>query len=194
MSKEGILLVGGGGHCKSVIDVVEEHGVFDIAGIIDVPNMLGKEVLGYSVIGNDDDLHELFERYKYAFITVGQIGSSEVRRKLFRILKNIGFILPSIASPRAYVSKHALLGEGSVIMHDAFVNASTTIGNNCIVNTKAIIEHDVFVGDNCHISTGSIINGGVVVSEGSFVGSNSTTKESISIKENSFIKAGSVVK
>lgn len=194
MSKEEILLVGGGGHCKSVIDVVEQYGVFDIAGIIDVPNMLGEEVLGYSVIGNDEDLGKLFEQYKYAIVTVGQVGSSKIRRKLFSVLKRNGFILPVIVSPRAYVSRHALLGEGSVIMHDAFVNASANIGKNCIINTKAIVEHDVFVCDNCHISTGSIINGGVVVSEGSFVGSNSTTKESISIKRNSFIKAGSVVK
>jgi len=189
-----ILLIGGGGHCKSVIDVVEQEGRFKIAGIIDKPDLLGKKTLNYTIIGNDNDLQKLSHKYQYAFISVGQIRSSELRAKLFTLVKKAGFSIPIIISPRAYVSQYATLDEGTIVMHDALINASVKIGKNCIINTKSIVEHDVIIEDNCHISTSTIVNGSVHIGQGTFIGSNSTTKEDIMIQENSFIKAGSVVK
>ena len=189
-----LLLIGGGGHCRSIIDVIEEEGSFNIAGIIDNSDLLGKTVLGYPIIGDDSDLNKLANEFKYALITVGQVKSPNLRIKLFKKIKKLGFVLPSVVSPRAYVSKHATIGDGTVVMHCALVNANAIIGKNCIVNTKSLIEHDSFIGDNCHISTNTIINGGVVVEQGSFIGSGSTTKEGVMIDKNSFIKAGSIVK
>jgi len=191
---EEILLIGGGGHCKSVIDVIEKEGKFKIAGIIDQPELLGKEILNYKIIGNDNDLLLLSKEYKYALITVGQVSSPSLRIKLFKKAKEMGFSMPYIISPRAYVSSYATIEEGSVIMHDALVNTSAVVGKNCIINTKAIIEHEVIVEDHCHISTGAIVNGEVTIGEGTFIGSSATTKEAISVKANSFIKAGSVAK
>ena len=191
---EKILLIGGGGHCRSVIDVIEQENRFQIAGIVDRPELVGSKVLNYEVIGCDDDLEILSKTYKYALVTVGQISSSQLRVKLFTILKKLGFTLPTIISPRSYVSKYAELGEGTVVMHDALINASVKIGENCIINTKALVEHDSIIEANCHISTGAIINGSVKVEANSFIGSGATTKEAIIIKKNSFIKAGSIVK
>ena len=188
-----IILIGGGGHCKSVIDVIEQEGRFEIAGIVDKPELLGSNVLGYSVIGNDSDLGNLAKRYQYALITVGQIKSPLLRIKLFDLATEAGFILPSIISPNAYVSKYASIGNGVIIMHNALVNVSASIGDNCIVNSKALIEHDCSISKHCHISTNATINGGVIVQSGCFIGSGTITKESITIGENSFIKAGSLV-
>lgn len=187
-----IILIGGGGHCKSVIDVIEQENKFTIAGIIDKKELIGQKVLGYKVIGCDDDLEELFNSYKNALVTVGQIQSPSVRIKLFNKLKSIGYNLPTIISPLAYVSQYVLIGEGSVIMHHVLVNANTKIEKNCIINTKALIEHDCLVESNCHISTASVVNGGTVIKEGTFFGSNATSKESIEC--NGFIKAGSLAK
>ena len=189
---EKILLIGGGGHCKSVIDVIEQEGKYTIAGIVDKKELLGQEVLGYKFIGCDDDLEELFLKYKYAFVTVGQIKSNNLRVKLFTILKNIGYELPVVVSPLAYVSKHAKVEEGTVIHHYALVNANATVRANCIVNSKALIEHDATIEEHCHISTATVINGGVVVKANSFVGSNATTKEYIVL--NGFNRAGSLLK
>ncbi len=189
-----ILLIGGGGHCKSVIDVIEQEGKFKIAGIVDRPELLGNETLQHKIIGNDEELLSMARQYKYAFITVGQISSPNLRIKLFKLVKEAGFTIPCIISPRAYVSSYASIGEGTVIMHDALINASASVGENCIINTKAIIEHDVTIEDHCHVSTGAIVNGEAVIGEGTFVGSSATTKEAIFVKANSFIKAGSVVK
>jgi len=189
-----IILIGGGGHCRSVIDVIEAEKKFEIAGIVDKLELYGSSVFDYKVIGNDNDLPSLVRRYKYACITVGQVHSPTIRRNLFKLLKDIGFILPSIISPRAHVSKHSLLGEGSIVMHDALVNANVHIGKNCIINTKALIEHDSIIKDNCHISTGAVVNGDVKIASDCFIGSNAIIKESTIIKSESFIKAGSLVK
>ncbi len=193
MSKiKDILLLGGGGHCKSCIDVIELEGKYNIVGIIDKKELIDQDILGYKVIGCDDNLIELFKTYKYAVVTVGQIKSNSLRVKLFNLAKDIGYKLPTIISPLAYVSKHSTIGEGTVVLHQALVNSNSKIGRNCIINSKALIEHDVLVEDNCHISTGTIINGGVIVDKNTFVGSNATTKEYI--KLNGFIKAGSIQK
>ncbi len=190
--KEKIVLIGGGGHCHSVIDVIEEENKYEIIGIVDKKELIGKKILGYEVIACDDDLETVFETCKNAIITVGQIKSNIIRVRIYHKLKEIGFELPVIISPFAYISKHAKLEEGTVIMHHALINANAKIGKNCIINTKALVEHDCIVEDNCHISTASVLNGGTVVKENSFFGSNATSKQSAQI--DGFIKAGSLVK
>jgi len=189
---EKILLVGGGGHCKAVIDVIEQEGKYEIAGIIDKQELLGTKVLGYEVIGCDDDLERLSQQYSFALVTVGHIYSNVIRVKLFEHLKGLGYVLPIIISPLAYVSRHASIEDGTVVMHHALVNVNAEIGYNCIINTKALVEHDVRVEEHCHISTATVINGGGTVKAHSFVGSNTTSKECVVV--DGFIKAGSVIK
>lgn len=190
--KPKILLIGGGGHCHSVIDVIELEGRYEILGIVDVKENIGKKVLDYEVIGCDDDLEALFKSCKNAVISVGHLKSNTLRVKLFAKLGSIGFSLPRIISPLAYVSKHSFIDEATVVMHHALINANAKVGKNCIINTKALIEHDAIVENNCHISTASVVNGGVVVKENTFFGSNATSKQYIKI--DGFIKAGSVAK
>ena len=187
-----IILIGGGGHCKSVIDVIEQEDEFKIIGIIDKPELLGTKVLKYPVIGNDSDLVNLAKKYQHALVTVGQIRSPALRIKLFDLAVKSGFTIPAIISPRAYVSRHTIIGKGTVIMHDALVNVNAKIGKNCIINSKALIEHDVIIEDHCHISTASVINGGTTVKANTFYGSNATSREYMEV--GGFIKAGSMVK
>jgi len=190
--KKDIILIGGGGHCSSVIDVIEQTGNYNISGIVDIPDKKGETLLGYDFIGTDDDLPEIFKSCQNAVITIGQIKTNEPRIKAYNLLKNIGFSLPVIISPRAYVSPHAKIGEGTVIMHDALINASASIGKNCIINTKALIEHDAVIGNNCHISTASVVNGGAFIKDNTFFGSNSVSAQGAIIE--GFIKAGQTAK
>ena len=189
-----IILIGGGGHCKSVIDVIEQEKKYKISGIVDRPEFLGTKIFKYKVIGNDLDLESFAKQFKYALITVGQIKSAKLRIKLFKLAKKAGFILPSIISPNSYVSKYSKIGNGSIVMHHAIINANTSVGDNCIVNSKALVEHDCSISNHCHISTNATINGGVKIGSECFIGSNVTTKDNIKIKENSFIKAGTLIK
>jgi sugar O-acyltransferase (sialic acid O-acetyltransferase NeuD family) len=185
-----IILVGGGGHCKSCIDVIEQAGIFQIAGIVDQPEKLHKKILGYEIIATDDDLPRLVNEYENFLITIGQIKTSEKRINIFQTLKESRARLPAIISPLAYVSKYAEIGDGTIIMHHALINAGAKIGNNCIINSKALIEHDAVIGGHCHIATGAIINGGVEIGSGTFFGSNSVCKEYIKIGKNAVIGCG----
>ena len=189
-----ILLIGAGGHARSCIDVLEEENQFKIAGLIEKGKSISNESLGYPVIGTDDNLKVLRQQYKNALITVGQIKSPKIRIKLYQLLKELDFTLPVIVSSQAYVSKHAQIGEGSIIMHGVIINANAKIGNNCIINNRALIEHDAVIGDHCHIATGAIINGEVSVENETFIGSGAVTKQAISIGKNCVIGAGVVLK
>lgn len=189
-----IILIGGGGHCKSVIDVIESEAKFEIAGIVDKLENLGKEIFSYPIIGTDLDLNSLSKKYKYALITLGQIKSPDNRINLYNLAKKSGFEFPTIISPYSYISRHSIIGRGTIVMHNAMINANVKIGENCIINSKALIEHDCSISNHCHISTNATVNGEVIINSKCFLGSNSTIKHGISIKENSFIKAGSLVK
>jgi sugar O-acyltransferase (sialic acid O-acetyltransferase NeuD family) len=194
MSEKEIILIGGGGHCRSCIDVIEAGNEFKIAGIVEQPGINKKEtILGYPVLGYDDDLETLKEKYEYALITIGQMGSSNLRQKFFNRLEKMGYTLPVIVSPLAHVSKHASVGDGTIVMHHAIVNAGAVVGKNCILNTRCLIEHDVKIGDHIHISTAAVLNGEVMIGSGSFVGSNAVMVNGIKISDNYFFKAGSLV-
>jgi sugar O-acyltransferase (sialic acid O-acetyltransferase NeuD family) len=189
-----IILIGAGGHARSCIDVIEQSGQFKIAGLVEKGKLNNKENLGYPIIGTDDDLQNLRQKYSHSLITVGQIKSPKIRIKLYQLLKELDFTLPVIVSSQAYVSKHAQIGEGTIIMHGVIINANAKIGNNCIINNRALIEHDAVIGDHCHIATGAIINGEVSVGNETFIGSGTVTKQAISIGNNCIIGAGVVLK
>ena len=189
ITKENIVLVGGGGHCSSVIDVIEQQGIYGIVGIVDLKEKIGQRNLGYGIIACDEDLPKLANEYKNFVISIGQLNNPKRRIELFDLLQGLSVHIPSIISPLAYVSQHAKVGSGTVIMHMAQINAKAKIGNNCIINSKALIEHDAIIEDNCHIATGAIINGGVKVCINSFIGIGVVTKQYITIPEASFIKA-----
>jgi sugar O-acyltransferase (sialic acid O-acetyltransferase NeuD family) len=191
--ERAIILVGGGGHCKSCIDVIEQAGIFQIAGIVDLPEKLHQKILGYEIIATDDDLPRLVNEYENFLITLGQIKTPDKRIRIFQTLKESGATLSVIISPFAYMSKHAEIGEGTIIMHHAMINAGAKIGSNCIINNKALIEHDAIIGDHCHIATGAIINGGVEFGSGTFFGSNAVCKEYIEIGKNAVIGCGAKI-
>ena len=189
-----LYLIGGGGHCKSCIDVIEQQGEFEIKGIFDLVENLGKNVLNYQIIDIDNNLEKYVNDKNYFLITIGYIKTPKLREEIFNKLLKLNANFATVISPRAYVSKYSKIEAGTIIMHDALINANVNIGKNCIINSKALLEHDVIVEDNCHISTASVLNGGVTAEKNSFIGSNSCVVQGVKIGANSFIKAGSIVK
>ena len=191
--KRPLILIGGGGHCKSVIEVAESAG-YEIKGILDMPDEVGKDVLpGHKVIGTDDEIPQYVEECDFV-ITIGFIKNPALRIKLYNKVKAAGGRLATIIASTAYVSKYAELGEGTVIMHHAFVNAGAKIGDNCIINTFVNIEHDAEVGNQCHISTGTMVNGECKIGENCFIGSQSVCANCIEIASDIIVGAGSVVR
>jgi len=187
-----IILIGGGGHCKSCIDVIESEKIYTIKGILEKKRKK-KFLLNYKVF-SENYLNKKQTRNNYAFVTVGQIKNYKIRVELFYKIKKLGFRIPSIVSSLAYVSKHAVIGQGTIVMHGAVVNAGAVIGDNCIINTNSLIEHDVIIGNHTQISTESTIKGGVVINDKVFIGSRAIIKNNITIGEGSIIGAGLYIK
>jgi sugar O-acyltransferase (sialic acid O-acetyltransferase NeuD family) len=196
MTKPRLILIGAGGHARSCIDVIEQHGHFQIAGLVGLSEQRDAQHAdyGYAVIGVDSDLFNLAKSYQYALITIGQMNSSEHRIRLYQQAAQLGFQFPTIIAPTSHVSCHSTLGAGTIVMHGAIVNAGASVGNNCIINSRSLIEHDARVEDHCHISTGAILNGDVTVGAGSFIGSGSIIKQGITIGRNCLVGMGLAVR
>ena len=99
MTNPSLILIGAGGHARSCIDVIEQQGQFQIAGLISMPDEVNTQHFGYAVIGTDSDLPELAKTTQYALITIGQIQSSEHRIRLYHQATQLGFQLPIIIAP-----------------------------------------------------------------------------------------------
>ncbi len=185
-----IILIGAGGHAVSCIDVIKQEKKFKIIGLVDNNKNTGDNFLDFKIIGKDNDLQKLRKITKYAFVTVGQIGLSEIRKKIFSKLIKLNFVIPNIISPISYVSKYATFKQGSIVHHGAIVNSLAEVGNNCIINSKSLIEHGVKLGSHTHVSTSAVINGDTQIGEECFIGSNAVIINNIKIKKKSFIKMG----
>jgi len=193
MSKEQLILLGGGGHCRSCIDVIDLEDRFTIAGIVDTREKVGERVLGYKIIACDDDLALLAREYRHFFITLGYTNEPDRRMSLYKKIISCGATLATVVSPQAYVARSATIGIGTIVMHGAVINTSSNIGNNCIVNSQALVEHDVEIGDHCHISTGAVVNGACNIGEACFIGSRCVLIHGVDITSRTLIGAGSVV-
>ena len=188
---KNILLIGGGGHCCSVLDSIFSLNIYHKIGIIDSKDL---SVLGVPVVGTDDELPQLTrEGWNEAFITVGSVGNTMIRRRLYSLVKKLGFYIPSIVDLSATVARTVQIEEGSYLGKRTVVNTGTQIGRCAIINTGAIVEHDCIVGDFTHISPGAVLCGQVFAGNDSHIGAGTVVKQQINIGEKSLIGAGSVV-
>ena len=192
MNKRPIILLGGGGHCMSVIEAAESAGM-SILGILDIPATLGMEVMGHKIIGCDDDIQRYADEADFV-VTVGSIKNASVRRRLYEKVKACGGRLACVVASTARVSTHATMGEGTVVLHHALVNAGAQIGKNCIINSFADIEHGCSVGNHTHVSTHAAVNGDCSIGHEVFIGSGSVLHQGCQIADKCVVAAGSVVR
>lgn len=189
-----LVLIGGGGHCKSVLDTVLQMDIFSEIVITDYNVSAGTEILGCKVVGNDDILPSLYaDGFINAFITVGSIKSSENRKRICQRARDIGFHFPVIIDPTAVLAKDICIEEGVFIGKNAVINTGAKINEMTIINTGAIIEHDCHIGPFCHVAVGAVVCGGSRLEESVFIGANSTIIQGVKIGSNSVIGAGSVI-
>lgn len=189
-----IVLIGAGGHCKVIIDIINYNKEFEIVGIVDKENNKKEKILGIPVIGTDFILKDLYNKgVEYAFICLGALNNMSLRDKIMNNLKKIGFKFPVLIHGDATVSKYSYIGEGTCVMAKAVINAGAQIGINSIINTCAIIEHDCNIGRNCHISPNCVLGGEVNIGRCTHIGIGSTIINGINMGENITIGAGSVV-
>lgn len=192
---EEIILLGFGGHAKSVIDCIERQREYKIAGFLERKGYEDICYKGYKVIGEDDDLEKIYRQgIRNAFVTIGFLGQSDVRDRLYERLKQIGFHIPNVIDSSAVVAGDVIMGEGNFVGKLAMLNADVKIGNMCIINSGAMIEHECRVGDFSHISVGTVLCGQVTVGKRSFVGAGSIVIQGVNVGDESIIAAGTTIR
>lgn len=192
--KKTMLLIGGGGHAKSIIDSIKSNGDFIIVGILDNHLKIGECVDHIPVIGKDSDAkHYYNEGIQYAFISVGSIGNPKIRIAVYHQLSQLGYQFPNVIDSSAVLAKNIQLGNGNYIGKGAIIGAEAKIKNNCIINTGVIIEHECEISDFVHIASGSTLCGQVKIGSKTHIGANTTIIQSITVGSSCLIGAGSVV-
>lgn len=170
-----------------------ESAGYEILGVLDVAENVGKDVVAYKVIGTDDDIPSYLDKAEF-MITVGFIKDARLRTLLYNKVQQAGGTMANVIAPTAHVSRYAhFFGGGISIHHNAMVNTAAQIGDNVIINTSAVIEHDAVVGAHSHVSTGAILNGETSVGRRCFIGSQSVVANCVRICDDVIIGAGSVV-
>ena len=189
-----ILLVGGGGHCSVVAEILARVGGYEIVGVADLPERVGDTVSGIEIRYTDTDLPDLLRHgVKYAFICVGTTFSARLRKQIFDRVAACGYILPTVVDPDAVIMKGVSLGDGTVVMPGAVVGTYARVGRNCIINTGAVVEHHCVVHNHVHIAPGAVLSGSVEVGENAFVGTRSCVIQSVRIGDDTTVGAGAVV-
>ena len=188
------MLIGGGTHAQSIIDSIESMKQYNIVGIIDCKDKVNTSVLGIKVIGEDQDLAYFFSNgVRNSAISIGSIGRTKLRRKMYAKCKEIGYAFPNIIDKSAVIASKVILGEGNFIGKGAILNSNVWIGNGCIINTGAILEHGCKIEDFVHVAPGSVLCGNVWVKDNSHIGAHSTVLQNVTIGKDTLIGAGSLV-
>jgi UDP-perosamine 4-acetyltransferase len=190
MSLDGIVLVGAGPHAKVVVEAVQAVGRWDLVGLTD-PQPESPSVLGVPVLGNDDVLATL--RTKGVRAAVISVGDNARRARLAVKLRDLGFVLPPIVHPQAFVAPTARVEAGAVIMARAVVGTQALIQELAIVNTGAIIDHDCVIGKAAHIAPGCALAGSVRVGLRTLIGVGAAVRPGIVIGQDAVVAAGSAV-
>lgn len=192
---ENIILLGTGGHARSVVDSIEAGGKYRIAGLLDKEIKAGDSYRDYRVLGTDDLLEDIFKSgIRNAFVSIGYLGIGDVRNRLYERLKSTGFILPDVVDPTSVIAGDVELGEGVFVGKNAVINANAKIENMCIINTAAVIEHDCNIGQFSHVAVGAVVCGGARIGKASLIGANATVIQERIIGNNCIVGAGAVVR
>lgn len=191
---EKVLLIGGGVHCASVIDTMNQQALYEPVGILDVPEKVGESILGVPIVGVDSQMSEYFKQgIQLAFVTTGSVGNTKLREKLVTAAEQAGFRFPVIVDPTAVVSIHAKIGAGTFVGKGAILNNNVRVGEHSIVNTGVIVDHDGQVGDFVHLAPGTTMSGSVTIGDRTHIGTNSTLIQEVTVGSDTLIGAGSVV-
>ncbi len=188
-----VLIIGGGGHAKVLIEALRLR-MIEILGIVDAePSLKGGNIAGIPVLGDDS----IIDRYQPGQTTlvnaIGSVGIPWRRREVFERFKAKGFTFFTVIHPSSIIASDAELGEGTQIMAGAVVQTGSRIGRDSIVNTRASVDHDCTIGDHVHLAPGVTLSGDIRIGDTSHIGTGATLIQGITIGRRSLIGAGSVV-
>ncbi len=190
-----IIVYGGGGHGKSVVELLRALGGYRVVGVVDDGLPAGEMVLDVPVLGGGALLADLYvQGTRLAVNAVGGIGVVAVRVKVFGRLAEAGFACPAVVHPTAFVEPSATLAPGVQVFPHAYIGSDAVVGYGTIVNTGAIVSHDCTLGAYANVSPGAMLAGGVKVEAGALVGMGVTVNLGVTLGEGARMGNGATVK
>lgn len=190
MGKQPLIIIGGGGHCRDLLWLLQDLGTFQVLGIVDDRLPVGSRVGDVAVVGGNSELRN----YQDAAAVVA-IGNSRRRKLVYEVIKGefpkIDF--PTFIHPTAKIAPNVSIGKGTVICAGCILSSNVVVGSHCIANLGAIIGHDVELGDFCSVGPGVVIAGGVKTGTGCELGANATVRGGVSMGQGSMAALGAVV-
>jgi sugar O-acyltransferase (sialic acid O-acetyltransferase NeuD family) len=190
-----LVIFGGGGHAKALIELIEAEGKYKVAGILDDHLPVDGKVLGFPVLGGRDMLTRLKARGIGQVVNaVGGIGDITPRLRIYEAIRAAGLKVPTVIHPRAFIEKSAVMEPGQQVFFNAYIGTDVMVGFGCILNTGIIVSHDCILGDYVNLSPGAILAGAVQVGERVLVGMGVTINLGVKIGAGARIGNSAVVK
>ena len=188
-----LIVVGGGGHARVVLEALRSAGS-EVRGVVDrdpaVATLLPK---GVPFLG-DDAVLAAFPPTQYSLVNgIGGIGDGK-RREIFERLREQGYAFAPVCHASAIMAHGVEAGEGAQVMAGAVLQPGVCLGAHAIINTRASIDHDCVVGNHCHVAPGAVLCGGVSVGEKTHIGAGAIIIQGVRIGCGSIIGAGAIIR
>jgi len=189
-----LIIVGAGETAQIAYEYFTHDSPHTVAAFaVEGAHIKGRDLYGLPIVA----LETLVDRYPPdafgAYVAISYNSLNRVRRRLFRIVKDLGFRCESYVSSRAFVWPNAGLGENCFIFESCVVQHHAQIGNDVTMWAGATVTHRCVIGDDCFIASGAVINGMTRIGERCFIGANSSIADQIAIADDSVIGMGAVV-
>ena len=196
MSDKPIIILGINGNCIDIAEAVEAMAqagadVRVLGYLDDADAAQGRMVGGYPVLGRiaaaADFPHALF---------VNGIGSTRSFRAKRALIAATGLAekrWATVVHPAAFVSRHAQIGHGTVLLAHACVGARARVGPHCMMLQRTLVSHDSVIGGYGVLASAACVSGGCVIEDNVYLGANSSIREGLSIGAGALIGMGAVV-
>ena len=190
-----VIIYGGGGLSKMIIETIRVLGTYQIVGVIDDTMKKGADVIGTPVIGGASLLPQLVkDGIRMAINSVGGIGNYRTRLDIFQILANEGFVCPAIVHPSAHIDPNARLDSGVLVLAQSYVSGNAVIGMGSLINNSVVVSHDCVLGVCTNLSPGAKIAGDVIIEDFAQIGMNATVNIGVKIGKECRIGNGATIK
>jgi len=189
---KNLIILGGGGHAKSIVAVLQGLPQFNLMGYCDKADR--GSLVGVPFLGTEETIDTLAPNVGLV-LGLSYLKSPvdmSLRASLIRRFEG-AFMFPVISSAQAILAPEVKVGNGSVLLHRCVVNSDARLGKFCVVNTNAVIEHDCVIDDNVSISPGAIVCGGCRIGANTYVGAGAVIRDGVSIVDGVTIGCGSNV-
>lgn len=192
---DAIIVYGGGGHGKSLIELIRAQNRYQIRGVVDDGIPAGSMILGVPVLGGSQILPGLYRNGVHQAVNaVGGIGNLALRIAIFQRLQAYGFICPVVVHPTAFIEASATISDGVQVFPFSYIGSESKIGYGTIINTGAIVSHDCTIGEYSNLSPGAILAGEVQISSNVLIGMGVTVNLRVKIGSGARIGNGATIK